>query len=165
MTYVPPHLRGETTRTSSPPPPEYRRQPQYPHTPQPQRSGRSAFARSETPNFFSSRGPRGVVRNRWAHYVDSREDPRRAEKRAEWICRTAAERQKLEDDPAGSYDGLKIDITGKDLPDVRFDSFLSARRRAHAQRHRPRRRARHEHPQGGLRVADARPARDDPDRP
>ena len=60
-------------------------------------------------------------------------------------------------DPAPTVErqNLEDDITGKDLPNARFDSFLETDSAPSST----------QHPRGGICLADAGPARDDPDRP
>ena len=142
MTYVSPLLRGETIRSPSPPPRTPLAAVVPAHTTAaallalrvlPLRNAEPlvprAARRRPQPLGALRRLPRGPEARREAHRMDPA---------------PTVERQNLEDD-----------ITGKDLPNARFDSFLETDSAPSST----------QHPRGGICLADAGPARDDPDRP
>ncbi|EKE40867.1 hypothetical protein ENUP19_0050G0059 [Entamoeba nuttalli] len=133
MAYVPPHLRNKEKTTimkgePTPISPCFSKKGTYKsdhipitsRTPQPSRSS-STIYRSDTPT-FTRRNNRSTNKDRWYGYRDSREDPKRLEKRNQWLEETKEEREKLIDVTV-SYENLEIEVTGKDLPKDTIETF------------------------------------------
>ncbi|ELP88319.1 DEAD box ATP-dependent RNA helicase, putative [Entamoeba invadens IP1] len=125
MSYIPPHLRNKT-QESTPVNPSFSRTNESrslhnSFTPQPSRTP-SQLYRSETPTFYSAKRSSQQQRDRWSEYRDSRDDPKRAEKRAKWLSDTKEEREKMADATL-NYDNLKIEVTGNNVPQKELETF------------------------------------------